>query len=203
MDIETMKETVANQGYCHVKKGNQTLVDNVVIGLGKTLYLTDIVEKDNGRLLNSSHEMFMHTDQPTAHYILWHCLQSAEIGGETMILPIESVFNSLPEKHQNSLKEIQLRLNFEGGDETYPFFKDGNFFYSPSLLLQGYTTNQQLAILAFKTALQLAKTTDIKLETDDFFILDNTKYLHGRKAFENQSKRHLKRYLIKDLSREI
>ena len=197
-----MKEMVANQGYCHVKNSNQNTVDDTVKALGETLYLTDVMEKDNGRLLNSSLEMFMHTDQPTAHYILWHCLQSAEIGGETMILPIDQVLKSLPEKHQNSLKEIRLRLNFEGGDETYPFFQDGNFFYSPSLLLKDYTTNQQLAILAFKTALQLAKTTDIKLETDGFFILDNTKFLHGRKAFESQSKRHLKRYLIRDLSRE-
>ena len=196
-----MKNTVANQGFCHIKKGTQIMVDDVVKGLGETLYLTDIIEKDNGRILNSSHEMFMHTDQPTAHYILWHCLQSAEIGGETMILPIESVFNSLSENHQNSLKEIQLILNYEGGEETYPFFNNGQFFYSPSLLMKNYTTHQQLAILGFKTALQLAKTTDIKLETDDFFILDNTKYLHGRKAFENQSKRHLKRYLIRDLSR--
>ena len=202
MDIEIIKKTVANQGFCHLKKGTQSQVDDVVNGLGETLYLTDIMEKDNGRLLNSSHEMFMHTDQPTAHYILWHCLQSAETGGETMIFPIEPVFDSLSEKHQNSLKEIQLKLNFEGGEETYPFFQNGKFFYSPSLLLKNYSTTQQLAILAFKTALQFAKTTDIKLETNDFFILDNTKYLHGRKAFENQSKRHLKRYLIRDLSRE-
>ena len=198
MDIQEIKQKVENQGFYHLRGSSQTLIDEIISSLGRTLYVTDIVEIDNGRILHSSHQMFMHTDYPIAHYVCWHCIQSAEIGGETMMIHIPSLFDKLPSEYQKSLKEIELKLNFMKETETYPFFKDDNFFYSPSLLTNNYTPPQQLAVEAFKRAVLKAEIQELKLESGDFLVLDNTKYLHGRRAFDSESKRYLKRFLIKD-----
>ena len=199
MDIIEIKKQVAEQGFCHLKNANQELVDQVIEQLGKTMYISDIIEKDNGKIINSPGEMFMHTDHPLSHYLVWHCIKQADQGGETMLMPIVPVFESLSEEHQNSLKEIQLKLNLEFEDETHPFYDEGNFFYSPSLLLKNYTMEQQLAVAAFKTAMYMVPMKTLRMETNDLFVLDNTKYMHGRKSFSPNSKRHLKRYLIRDL----
>jgi alpha-ketoglutarate-dependent taurine dioxygenase len=199
MNITEIKQKITNDGFCHLKNVNQELVDKVILELGKTMYITDIMEKDNGKIINSPAEMFMHTDHPQSHYLAWHCIKQADEGGETLLLNIPEVFNMLSEKHQNALKEIELKLNLEFEDETYPFYKEGNFFYSPSLLLKNYTTDQQLAIAAFKTAMHMVPTQKLRMETGDLFILNNTKFMHGRSNFKANTNRFLKRYLIKDL----
>lgn len=199
MDIKEIKNEVWSKGFCHIRNVDQQLADTVIDQLGKTMYITDIMEKDNGKIINSPAEMFMHTDHPQSHYLVWHCIKQADEGGETLLLHIPEVFNSLSEAHQNSLKEIRLKLNLEFEDETYPFYDNGYFFYSPSLLLKSYTMDQQLAVAAFKTAMYLFPMNTVRMETNDLFILNNTQYMHGRKSFTPNSNRYLKRFLIKDL----
>lgn len=198
MEVELIKKHVSENGFYHSKNVSQHFVDKIVYELGTTLFITDIIERDNGRVLNSSTDMFLHTDQPDAHYLIWHCLKQAETGGETVLMDVQLAFDYLPAKHRNALAEIQLKLDFQRGDQTHPFYDNGKFFYSPSLLLQNYSLEHQLAVAAFKTAIELAPKLIIKLEDNDFFVLDNTKFLHGRKSFKALSNRHLKRYLIAD-----
>ena len=179
-------------------------VEGVVAELGKTLFITDIIERDNGRILNSATDMFLHTDQPDANYLIWHCLKQAAQGGETVLVNIEEVFTGLSVSQQEYLKQIKLRLSLLQAPElTYPFYENGRFFYSPSLLLDDYTKEQNEAVSAFQTALEQASKKIIRLRENDFFALDNTRFMHGRKSFQPSTGRHLKRYLIQANAIEI
>ncbi|MBC3789200.1 TauD/TfdA family dioxygenase [Spirosoma utsteinense] len=197
MNAELIKKEVAQNGFYYAEKVKQEEVEGVVAELGKTLFITDIIERDNGRILNSATDMFLHTDQPDANYLVWHCLKQAAQGGETVLVNIEEAFTDLSADHQECLKQIKLRLSLLSPQElTHPFYESGRFFYSPSLLLDEYSKDQNEAVSAFQTALERVPKKTIRLRKNDFFALDNTRLMHGRKSFQSATGRHLKRYLI-------
>lgn len=192
-------------GYALLEQAGQNNLKHVIDMLGEVIHVADVTINHNSRsLVTSTRSLDFHTDHPKADYIVWYCFQPANEGGESIIADAERAFADLSPNEQETLAKIRMFEHkvFPDDASSRPlvsFDKTGKrFYYSYWLVEKNLPPTQQHAFDKFRLAVPKHQIAEVKLKKDDILIVDNTKFLHGRRAFSG-GKRHLRRYWIRKI----
>lgn len=201
------------QGWLHLEKTGVQVLETILMGLGAVIYVLDVMVKPGKALVTSSKALGFHTDHHRANYVVWHCLEAAKSGGESILVDAEAAFSMLEEKDQRQLPKIKHyeHIVFAGDKGSHPLLSMQNckrkFYYTPWLAARNnkpqsqqgakekMPLSQRRAYEAFENAVKKTPTVEIKLLRGEVLIVDNGRILHGRRAFQG-GRRHLKRYWI-------
>lgn len=197
-----LRQLIEN-GWVHLR--NQTLdsVDALLTSLGEVVFITDVTVNPNSRgLVTSTKGLDFHTDHHKAKYILWYCIEQTDLGGESILLDAENLFNSLSTEEQDALYQIRLYEHkvFDDDEESYPLVcndTDGQRHFYYSLWLVNKQDQKNHALLAFQQAIRDSQFVKFKMQPNDILIVDNHRVLHGRTSINGSTNRLLKRYWIK------
>lgn len=151
------------------------------------------------------------------HYMGLACIRPAQIGGESVLISGESVYEEVL-KDKDTLRVLtESDFYFDTGEHGLsPFFKRKiiqinealdfvGMNYFRVIIEQGHAkagialTEEQVSAVNKLDRILLSRMNDIKfrMESGDFLIADNRKMLHGRMPFKDMdgpSKRHMLRY---------
>jgi alpha-ketoglutarate-dependent taurine dioxygenase len=196
-------ETLGRQGWVHLP--NQKVEDckNMLQSLGKIIQETDVIVKPESKaMITSPRALDLHTDHHRADYILWYCLQQTSEGGDSLLLDMLPIYTQLAENEQETLQTVMLMEHkvFPDDVEQFPLVRieagKPKFYYSFWLVKENILPTQKQALDNFRTCLQNALPTQIRLEKGDILIVDNRRVLHGRTAITGSQDRFLKRFWI-------
>jgi alpha-ketoglutarate-dependent taurine dioxygenase len=145
----------------------------------------------------------LHTDESfclqPARWVLLHCWQPADLGGDTLLLTADEMLAQAPREARIALE--QLRLPYPCGDRVT---------IEPSGAARFNTEEVECAALRRGIPLSLPQrgwlarfeqffarnARRLRLDAGDLLIIDNWRVLHGRTAFAASSGRLLKRLRV-------
>lgn len=161
---------------------------------------------DHSQLVKSttSEAINLHTDCATIvdipHFVIFLCVQEAELGGDTLLADGRAALDFLPVNISTGL----MTNCFPAEDRFLPVImeNDGDpvFRWNTNALAEGYITGMEADSDAMFSAWCCALnkvTTRIRLKAGDCLIINNKKILHGRTSFQGGS-RLIKRIRLYD-----
>ncbi len=200
-------EQIINQGFLHLSNQTEKELSDLLNSLGNVIHTTDVVVKPEGKgMVTSARGLDFHTDHHKAKYIVWYCYKQTDIGGESILMDAEKLYEQLPESHKLQLKSIELFEHkiFPDDKESYPLVatdEEGNrkYYYSFWLVKDG--DKQNPALLEFQRLIRQTEAIKLKLKERDILVLDNHKYFHGRTPILGDKDRFLKRFWISNINK--
>ncbi len=203
MNYKNIITKLEDKGFLFIAKQSEREVATLLDYLGEVIYTTDVkVNLESKSLVTSASALDFHTDHHRAKWILWHCLEQTDIGGETILVDAAKIYQNLAKKHQKALSEIMLFEHkvFEGDRDSCPLVSevDGvlRFYYSFWLVKKELSGEQESALSAFREAITVESPIKMKLQKNDIIIVNNHRILHGRCEIKGTQNRFLKRFWI-------
>jgi alpha-ketoglutarate-dependent taurine dioxygenase len=151
------------------------------------------------------------------HYLFFQCAKAPVSGGESLFCDTTRVWNKATPHEREWMKTCVCRYHQEknahyGGDVTTALVRQhaitgeytirytepvsgvgGN---APELLDADAKENERLARYMARALYAADVCLTYKWRTGDYVLFDNHKHLHGRRAFDDSSERHLQRIHI-------
>src|SRR6218665_1521487 len=197
-----MIKELNENGYMHLKQVNESQLDELLRSLGEIIFTTDVVVKSESRgMVTSSRGLDYHTDHHKAKYIVWYCYKQTDLGGESLLLDAERIYQQLSMADQIQLQNIALFEHKIFSDDKESYFLVSNneigkrkFYYSFWLVKNEDKKN--LALLEFQKIIKHTEPVQLRLEESDVLIVDNHRIFHGRRPIEGSKDRFLKRFWL-------
>ena len=151
----------------------------------------------------SSDAFALHSDESfclqPARWVLLHCWQSAELGGDTLLLTVEEILAQVSREARIALE--QLRLPYPCGDRVTIEPSGGLRFNAEEVESAAARRGIPLSLpqrgwLARFEQLFARQASRLRMDAGDLLIIDNWRILHGRTAFDASSGRLLKRLRV-------
>lgn len=189
-------------GFVHLTDQTEEQLNDLLSSLGKVIFTTDVVIKPESKgMVTSSRGLDFHTDHHKAKYIVWYCHKQTDMGGDSILIDAENIYQALSEKVRQQLKTIELFEHkiFPDDKESYPLVSEdenGNrkFYYSFWLVKNEDKNNPTM--LEFQKAIKETKPIRMNLKKGDILVVDNHRVFHGRTPIEGSKDRFLKRYWL-------
>lgn len=197
-----MTEELKEKGFIHLTNKSEAELENILNELGEVIHTTDVVVKPESRgMVTTALGLDFHTDHHKAKYILWYCHKQTDLGGDSILIDADEIFNQLTNEEQNELRQIQLFEHkiFPGDTDSNPFVQlgtNGNRIFYYSFWLVKDEDKKNPAFLKFQNLIKDTKPNKINLKEKDILIVDNHRIFHGRTAIEGSKDRFLKRYWL-------
>ena len=144
-----------------------------------------------------------HTDHHRARWILWHCLERADEGGETLLVDGHVALRTLSADHNMALRRVTLFEHsiFRGDALHHPMLtvdETGRpqLYFSLWLADEALAGVEREAFDAFCTSLEVVAPHRLRLSAGDVLVIDNTRMLHARTSIRGERVRHLRRYWL-------
>lgn len=170
---------------------------------GKTVYRVEASETEIPSYSNTNYEFPCHTDcsdfENPPDTVILLCEIQSEYGGDSYLITLEEVLEKL------SIQDIILlkKAIFPQGNKFIPILYETNgeytIRYNP-ITIELYSRYNNIELPEeIKTLLDKVNLTieenklKVKLSNNDCLIINNTKILHGRSRFNDDSPRLLKR----------
>lgn len=196
--IETLKEF----GWVHLSNQTEEELNELLEYLGNVIFTTDVAVKPESKaMITSARALDFHTDHHKANFIVWYCYKQTDLGGDSILIDAEKIFQQLSYEHQEQLKTINLFEHkiFPDDKESYPFVATdttGEYRFYYSFWLVKNEDKQNPAMLEFQRLIKLTQPFKINLKEGDILIVNNHRVFHGRTAIEGSKDRFLKRFWV-------
>jgi alpha-ketoglutarate-dependent taurine dioxygenase len=152
-----------------------------------------------GSILSASNLVFpLHTDcsylDKPADVVTLYCMQNSESGGESLLLNINKIIPLLPQDHLQLLLTRKFRIY----SKEYPILEQSGPLYlvrySIDEMLSSYPESDHESLRSTLAPLNnllndSAHYLTFKLQPNDCLLVNNRTSLHGRHAFEPNSRR--------------
>lgn len=166
--------------------------------LGQILDVTAVrLRPDVDTYLCQAEAMSFHTDPPTARLIAWYCHEQDEVDGASLLVDSGKVLPGLSAGDRDVLRGV--RMKHRGFSEAVPVLGEhGEFFFAPWLEPVGADKRSFEVVTRLRAALVAAQesATEVRLTPGQLLVVDNHRVLHGRRALQPGSRRHLERYWV-------
>ena len=189
----------------HIPRQTEEQLRDILRRLGTVIYTTDVkVNPDSRALVTSARALDFHTDHYKAKWVVWHCLEQTDDGGESILVDAEKIYAKLSPQNQAALAEIMLFEHkiFDGDEESRPLISQHNgkraFYYSFWLVDKTLPKKQKAALDAFRAGIEQEKPVVIKLQPGDVLAVNNRRILHGRRIICGSQNRFLKRFWLSE-----
>ena len=200
-DEKDVFKNINTNGYLLIKNIEFNSAHNIVSSIGNIIDKTDVVVLDNSKsLVTSSKGLALHTDHAKAKFIAWYCIEPAVIGGETKLLDMKPLLETLSDVEINELKSINLKEHKVFDDDVgyTPIITSNNnidYVYFSFWFVDG-KQKENKTLVKFCNLIKNADYERIKLEKGDLLLIDNRRVLHGRTDISGKNCRNLKRFWI-------
>jgi alpha-ketoglutarate-dependent taurine dioxygenase len=194
------------EGWLHIPSQSESFLEEFVRILGRTLYVTDVIAKEGSKaLVTSDLELDLHTDHPSARWIVWYCYRQSDEGGESLILDPMPAYLGLSEAHREALKNIYLFEHrvFPDDPESCPLVREkdnGELHFYYSFWLVREEDKHHPALIEFRRRLASLTPYRLKLAPGDILAVDNHRLFHGRTKIGGNKDRFLKRFWIAEIT---
>lgn len=192
---ETASGALTDQGFALVRGATTGDVAAILGALGRIIHEFDVRPRRGTRaLVTSKRNLPPHTDHHRAHWIAWRCVRPAAAGGESVVVDAREAFLALPSATRRVLHEVMLMEHdvFDDGVVQQPLVSTHGgvprIYFSYWLCRDDLPTSHEVAIRAFRDAVEAAPHRRATLMRGDLLVLDNTRMLHGRTAFEDDDR---------------
>lgn len=195
------KELLVN-GFIHLPSQTETQLNDLLKLLGQVILTTDVVVKSESKgMVTSDRALDFHTDHHKAKYIIWYCYKQTNIGGDSILLDAEKIYQQLSDNQKEQLKTIELFEHkiFPDDKESYSLVaidKNGNRKFYYSFWLVKNEDKQNPAMIQFQRLIKQTEPVRLNLKERDILIVDNHRIFHGRTPIEGSKDRFLKRFWI-------
>lgn len=203
MEYSKLMTALSEKGYFHLTAQSSEQVVALTKKLGNVFYTTDVkIKSDSRALVTSAKAIDFHTDHHRAQWVLWHCLEQTDIGGESILMDATQAYKMLSDADKKILSQVMLLEHkiFGEGMDLCPLVQENNgilkFYYSFWLVDKNMSQEKKRSVMAFRNSITAQNIITIKLERSDVLIVDNHRILHGRRKIEGHQKRFLKRFWI-------
>lgn len=203
MNSENIVAKLSDKGFMFIASQSESEVRGILDCLGEVIYVTDVKVNPNSRaLVTSSKALDFHTDHHKAKWVLWHCIEQTDDGGESILVDAISVYNQLSEAEKQALSQVMLFEHniFEDDEDFCPVVTQENgmlkFYYSFWMADKKLQGAPKSAFMAFRAAITKETPVEMKLKKGDVLIIDNHRILHGRREIRGNQNRFLKRFWI-------
>lgn len=197
-----MIEKLTEKGFLHVCDQTEEQLNEWLNSLGQIIYTTDIVVKPESKgMVTSTHGLDFHTDHHKAKYIVWYCYKQTDLGGDSILIDAERIYEQLSEDHKEQLKNIKLFEHkvFPDDKESYPFVateENGKRKFYYSFWLVKTEDKKNSAILEFQRLIKQTEYVKLNLKERDILVVDNHRIFHGRTPIKGRTDRFLKRFWL-------
>lgn len=197
-----MLKKLLDNGFLHLTNQSEEQLNELLNSLGQVISTTDVVVKPNGKgMVSSANGLDFHTDHHKAKYVVWYCHKQTDLGGDSILVDAEKIYQQLTDKHKEQLKEIELFEHkvFSDDKESYLFVatdESGNRKFYYSFWLVKNADKQNPAMLEFQYLLKQSESVKLNLKDKDILVVDNHRIFHGRTAIEGSKDRFLKRFWL-------
>mgnify|MGYP003628748827 FL=1 len=151
--------------------------------------------------LCSPGEIAFHTDHPEADAVVWHCHIQDEEDGATLLIDGLAAYRALSATDQRELRRLCLdcpTISETRPSHGHPFVDGDAIFFAPWLVPGQLDVRLQSALVGFQNLLS-AKSPwcrEVRLAPGEALMIDNRRFLHGRRSIPPDSQRWLTRYWI-------
>ncbi len=197
-----LAESLSKSGYLHLTDTGLEELDTILDRLGKLVSVTDIEEQPASTLyIHSRREIPFHNEGPAARYLLWYCMEPANDGGDTVLVPAIEVERQLSTATLQMLGRTHCWLhNPLGPPTTHPILVEHGslpvWCYVPWALSGDMTDHQQEAVSKLEVALNRSDSFCFRMKSRDLVVLDNHRVFHRRTGYTG--KRLIRRFLATD-----
>ncbi len=203
-NIDYTTKQLIDFGFVHLTDQTEDELSYLLKSLGQVIFTTDVVVKPESKgMVTSARGLDFHTDHHKAKYIVWYCYKQTDIGGDSILIDAENIYQRLSDEQREQLKLVELFEHkiFPDDKESYPLVSEdenGNrkFYYSFWLVKNEDKNNP--AMLEFQKAIKETKPIRMNLKKGDILVVDNHKVFHGRTPIEGSKDRFLKRYWLEE-----
>ena len=137
-NINSVTKELLDNGFLHLTDQTEDQLNELINSLGQVIFTTEVVVKPESKgMVTSARGLDYHTDHHKAKYIIWYCYKQTDLGGDSILIDAEKIYNQLSDDHKQQLKSIELFEHkiFPDDKESYPFVAtdvNGNrkFYYS-------------------------------------------------------------------------
>jgi alpha-ketoglutarate-dependent taurine dioxygenase len=216
--LRAIRESIDGEGFCVVRNGAWS-ADEFMAFLHERFAASFTFSRQDGRrvpydlvqdrgqenynpassILSTSNLVFpLHTDcsylEKPADVVTLYCIENAEHGGESLLVNVNEIVPHLPPGYA----EFLLTEKFTVYSKAYPVLeKEGGRYtvrFSPDEILASYPEGEKEAVKEKLKPLTYlldnpAHYKMVKLSPDECLIVNNRSSLHGRTAFEANSRR--------------
>jgi hypothetical protein len=175
---------------------------------GKLTYAKVQAEKNSKFYINSNLTQPMHTDEghttQCPRYVALHCVQQSEIGGDSILVPFETLHKALLDQFGDMVKLLYrkdaITVQNVYGEEKKPIllhFEESRSGISYSPVLQKMRSSHDVfELFDYMTKFAHDPNNQIrfKMKPDQILLIENCRVLHGRTAFSHHESRLLYRY---------
>ncbi len=202
-NINDVTKELLDKGFICLTNQTEEQLGNLINSLGQVIFTTDIVIKPESKgMVTSARGLDYHTDHHKAKYIIWYCYKQTDLGGDSILIDAEKIYNQLSDDHKHQLKSIELFEHkiFPDDKENYPLVatdEKGNKKFYYSFWLVKNEDKQNPAMLEFQRLLKQSDSFRLNLKERDILVVDNHRIFHGRTPIEGSKDRFLKRFWLK------
>lgn len=191
-----------DHGYLHLIDQTEEQLNELINSLGQVIYTTDVIVKPESKgMVTSARGLDYHTDHHKAKYIIWYCYKQTDLGGDTILIDAERIYQQLSDDYKQQIKSIELFEHkiFPDDKESYPLVaidENGNrkFYYSFWLVKNEDKNNP--VMIEFQRIIKQIAPIKLNLKEQDILIVDNHRIFHGRTPIEGSKDRFLKRFWL-------
>lgn len=201
--VQSVLLSLRTRGYAVSERAGQSGLDAILRHLGTVICMTEVkCDPASRSLVCSSRALDLHTDHPRADYVVWLCVRQSDVGGATVLADAHAAYlHMLPEERRllSQVRIFEHKVFADDRDSRPLITLEGGcvrFYYSDWLVKSPLPHGALLALSKFRRILPEYKTAQIKLNPTDVLVIDNTRILHGRQAFDGGD-RLLKRYWVR------
>ena len=200
--INSVTKELLDNGFLHLTDQSEEQLDELINSLGQVIFTTDVVVKPESKgMVTSARGLDYHTDHHKAKYIIWYCYKQTDLGGDSILMDAEKIYQQLSDDYKQQLKTIELFEHkiFPDDKESYPFVatdESGNRKFYYSFWLVKNEDKQNPAMLEFQRLIKQTEPIRMNLKERDILVVDNHRIFHGRTPIEGSKDRFLKRFWL-------
>ena len=208
---DVIQRTVDKYGFCAYATGQSYDEFLSFCGqFGEVFHIADVklVGGPRPRAYQRADEVEFHTDHISARLAAWYCIEREPTGNEMRLIDLAPLGTKMSADELTALSRAKIYLRkpehgaWEEGHIPVWQTRDGRDLYqyiawSPPAFEDGAA---QAAFERFQGLINNAIRSDVievDLQKGDALFLDNNRVMHGRHALPRNSKRYLKRILVR------
>ena len=136
--INSVTKGLLENGFLHLTDQTEEQLNELINSVGQVIFTTDVVVKPESKgMVTSARGLDYHTDHHKAKYIIWYCYKQTDLGGDSILMDAQKIYDQLSDDHKQQLTAVELFEHkiFPDDKESYPFVaidENGNrkFYYS-------------------------------------------------------------------------
>lgn len=197
-------EQLETHGWCWVRDAlSPSNIQRLVLGpFGNVVQVSQVrLDADVRSYLCDCGPVPIHTDHPAVTLVAWFCHAQDPVDGATVLLDSRPILARLGESARVDLRSTLLpypALDFNSNAGANQVLSGkSRVFFAPWVNPLGTTSKPGYVEFSARLHAGVAsRRIEVPLKQGDLLLVDNTRTLHGRRAVQKNSPRHLSRFWI-------